>query len=255
MAASTGNETMPAEGASTQTVTGGAKPLHRFLRVEPKAVGVSVTAVLRMIHPPHSTCSVGVLTAEEQGSKVLIKSRTITALGNVQIVLMYMGSCLFMFGVPMKMDVLDNSTDLYSSFWLGILYFTCGVLYVLAEREPTKKIITASLALSIISTLGTIFAAVNFIKGLVPIYGPHYGFNFEDHNYTSMPQEEIAAEQHYMAIYSLEAVFLFNSLLGGVILITMTVFARMALRSTRTQVNHSAFLLQALLSLLTTPAP
>lgn len=40
-----------------------------------------------------------------------------------------------------------------------------------------------------------------------------------------------------ISLSGLEAVFLLNSLVGGVILITMSVFARMALRSTRTQVK------------------
>lgn len=40
-----------------------------------------------------------------------------------------------------------------------------------------------------------------------------------------------------MQLYSLEAVFLFHSLLAGVILIAMSVFARLALRSSHTQVK------------------
>ncbi|KAI4878645.1 hypothetical protein NFI96_006946, partial [Prochilodus magdalenae] len=113
---------------------------------------------------------------------------------------MYMGSCLFMFGVPLKMDVLGTSADLYSSFWLGILYFTCGVLYVLAEREPTKKIITASLALSIIATLGTIFAAIEFIKAMVQIsVSRFFRVSGEDYttNYTTTLQGVTAVDQHY----------------------------------------------------------
>ncbi|XP_017543168.1 uncharacterized protein si:ch1073-291c23.2 [Pygocentrus nattereri] len=190
MAARAGKEGSPAEGATTQTVTGGSKPLHRFLRAEPKTVG---------------------------------------------IVMILMGFGLFLFGIPLKTDTVDNLSDIYSSFWLGFLYLTCGVLYILAERKPTKKIVTASLALSIVSTLGSIFAAIDFIKAMVVIsYSRHYRlYNFYD--YENVTELEAVLEQRYTSIYSLEAVFLFHSLIGGGILIVMTVFSRMALRSSRTQ--------------------
>ncbi|KAL6466374.1 hypothetical protein MHYP_G00241780 [Metynnis hypsauchen] len=189
MASSAGKEGSPAEGATTQTVTGGSKPLHRFLRAEPKTVG---------------------------------------------IVMILMGSGLFLFGIPVEMDTLDNS-DIYSYFWLGILYFTCGVLYILAERQPTKKIVTASLALSIISILGSIFAAIDFIIVMVVISRSHQYHLYSYYGSENVTQLEAVAEQRYTAAYSLEAVFLFHSLIGGVILIIMTCFARMALRSSRTQ--------------------
>ncbi|KAL7855444.1 hypothetical protein AOLI_G00190480 [Acnodon oligacanthus] len=189
MAASAGKQGSPAEGATTQTVTGGSKPLHRFLRAEPKTVGIA---------------------------------------------LILMGCCLFMFGIPLKMEVLDNSSNLYSSFWLGILYFMCGVVYILAERGPTKKTVTASLALSIISILGSIFAAIDFIKGLV-FTSVSYRFRMYDLYSYNVTHLHSVVERHYTSVYSLEAVFLFHSLIGGVILIVMTVFARVALRSSRTQ--------------------
>ncbi|XP_072526554.1 uncharacterized protein [Salminus brasiliensis] len=152
------------------------------------------------------------------------------------VVMMFMGAGLFMFGIPLKMDIaMDTSADIYSSFWLGILYFTCGVLYILSERQPSKKIITASFALSILSTLGSIVASIDFITALSFSSYHHFfypNFYYEDEANQSNTE---AVMFHYMPIYSLEAVFLFNSLLGGIILIIMTVYARMALRSSRTQ--------------------
>ncbi|XP_027030384.2 uncharacterized protein si:ch1073-291c23.2 isoform X2 [Tachysurus fulvidraco] len=120
------------EGPSTQTA-GGTKPLHRFLRGEPKTVG---------------------------------------------IVLLFLGLCMFMFGIPLNGDDLDSSTDTYSPYWLGTMYFICGVLYIQSERNITKKIVMHC---------------------------------------------------------RLEAVFLFHSLVAGVILISMSVFARLALRSSQTK--------------------
>ncbi|TSP25434.1 Nucleolar RNA helicase 2 [Bagarius yarrelli] len=133
MDSNAGNEsTQRIEGPGTKT-TGGAKPLHRFLRGEPRTVG---------------------------------------------IVLLFLGLCLFLFGIPLKGDSMETSAESYSPFWLGTLYFICGVLYIQSERNTTKKI---------------------------------------------------------MQIYSLEAVFLFHSLVAGIILIAMSVFARLALRSSHTQ--------------------
>lgn len=185
-------ECLAVGGTTTQTTTGGAKPLHRFLRGEPKSVG---------------------------------------------IVMMFMGSCLFMFGIPLKMDTsAETNTDIYSSFWLGILYFICGLLYVLAEREPTKKIITASFALSILSTIGSAVAAIDFIVAMLfitHVHYNHYGYSYrQDGNYSKVAA---GGTSNYMPIYSLEAVFLFHTIIGVVILITMSIFARMALRSSRTQ--------------------
>uniref|UniRef100_A0A8B9R5U1 Si:ch1073-291c23.2 n=1 Tax=Astyanax mexicanus TaxID=7994 RepID=A0A8B9R5U1_ASTMX len=190
MDASAGNVCLPVGGTTTQTTTGGNKPLHRFLRAEPKIVG---------------------------------------------IVMMFMGSCMFIFAIPLKKDKGTKlNTNSYSYFWLGILYFISGLLYVLSERAPTKKIIMASFALSILSVLGTAVAAINFIS--VISFIPYYHFlHFEDAIYVNNSQHMASVRMHYMPIHSLYSIFLFHSLLGTVILITMSVFARMALRSTQTQ--------------------
>ncbi|KAK3523332.1 hypothetical protein QTP86_029496 [Hemibagrus guttatus] len=169
------------DNPSTQTA-GGSKPLHRFLRGEPKTVG---------------------------------------------IILLFIGLCLFLFGIPLKVDILETSSHSYSPFWLGILYFICGILYIQSERNTTKKIVTISLAFSIIALLGTIVAIIIFIQSL-DSYSHMYQYPYKDDN-------ETVTMQHYMQFYSMEAVLLSHSLVAGVILITMSVFARLALRSSNTQ--------------------
>ncbi|XP_060720359.1 membrane-spanning 4-domains subfamily A member 15 [Tachysurus vachellii] len=171
------------EGPSTQ-IAGGTKPLHRFLRGEPKTVG---------------------------------------------IVLLFLGLCMFLFGIPVNEDVLESSTDMYSPFWLGTMYFICGVLYIQSERNTTKKIVTISLAFSIISILGTIVGAIKFIKVLVLSSQLYIAQDYYNYNDTDLETE------HYVLHYRLEAVFLFHSLVAGVILISMSVFARLALRSSQSK--------------------
>ncbi|XP_051503449.1 uncharacterized protein si:ch1073-291c23.2 isoform X2 [Myxocyprinus asiaticus] len=165
------------------TVTGGSKPLHRFLRGEPKSIG---------------------------------------------IVLMMMGVCLFMFGINMQLDV-TNSADLYSPFWLGALFFICGLLYILSERNPSKKIITASFALSIVSTFGVICACMTFFRAIFE-QSMHWSYSNDTNT-----EEELYAKLHYKPIGIMEQVFLIHSLIGGMLLVTMSFFARSALRSSRTQ--------------------
>ncbi|XP_046699444.1 membrane-spanning 4-domains subfamily A member 4A [Silurus meridionalis] len=176
-----GNDPMQITGPSIQTA-GGTKPLHRFLRGEPRTVG---------------------------------------------IILLFLGLCLFLFGIPLKGGYLDTSSDSYCPFWLGILYFICGILYILSERNTTKKTVTISFAFSIIAILGTIVGVIIFSKGV-----------FSNHNYYMYYYHDNETEANmelYMQIHSIEGVFLFHSLLAGVILITMSVFARLALRSSHSQ--------------------
>ncbi|XP_066516054.1 membrane-spanning 4-domains subfamily A member 4D-like [Hoplias malabaricus] len=180
---------VPEVDATTQTNTGGIKPLHRFLRAEPKVVGV---------------------------------------------VMMFMGFCLFIFGIPLKTASESSSAYLYSSFWLGILYCTCGIFYTLAERSPSKKIVTVSLALSIISILGTVVAGFDFFRSMM---NPRMSQLYNDPDSLHTNNSELGSHvlQHYAAIYNLEVVFLSQSLIGFIILIVMSVFARLGLHSTRTQ--------------------
>ncbi|KAF4105374.1 membrane-spanning 4-domains subfamily A member 15-like isoform X2 [Onychostoma macrolepis] len=170
------------------TVTGGSKPVHRFLRGQPKSIGV---------------------------------------------VLVMMGIGLFMFGIPMNVDSdALTSVELLTPFWLGILFFICGLLYILSERNPSKKMITASFALSIISVIGVLPALVEFSRAISVIYYVLAGHNMHEN---STVAEELYAEQYYISVKNLELVFFCHSLTGGVLLVIMTFFARAALQSSRTQ--------------------
>ncbi|CAB1338547.1 unnamed protein product, partial [Coregonus sp. 'balchen'] len=181
-------------GANTTTV-GGSKPLHRFMRGEPKSIG---------------------------------------------IVMLFMGSSLFILGIPMRLDTLTSSADTFTAFWLGILFIIPGLLYVLAENNPSKQLVTASLALSIISMLGVTVAFFEFLKGIVEMrhvydYYDHYHY---DNNITASARVVVSVpwrKQHMYQLISLEAVFMYQSLVGMVLLIVMTTFARVALRSSMTQ--------------------
>ncbi|XP_056326855.1 uncharacterized protein LOC130239610 isoform X3 [Danio aesculapii] len=113
----------------------------------------------------------------------------------------------------------------------SIGFCICGLLYILSERNPSKKMITASLALSIVSTFGVIFAVLNISQ--------HISHNRwmlwfrQTHNRTET--ELLYMTQHYSAVEAMGCVFLCHSLIGGALLIIMTCFARAGLRSSNTQ--------------------
>ncbi|KAL0964675.1 hypothetical protein UPYG_G00327440 [Umbra pygmaea] len=184
-----------AVGPNTTTV-GSSKPLHRFIRAEPKSNG---------------------------------------------IVMLFMGSSLFIFAIPMKMSPVSTSAEHFAPFWLGILFIICGLLYLLTEKSPSKALVTASLALSIMSILGVVVAFFEFLKGLIHTYMGIVQHNSQyylslDETETSRNNEEFSwRTYHTNQLFCLEAIFMCQSLLSVVILIVMTAFAKAALQSSRTQ--------------------
>nr|XP_046207923.1 membrane-spanning 4-domains subfamily A member 4A-like isoform X1 [Oncorhynchus gorbuscha] len=174
---------------------GGSKPLHRFIRGEPKSIG---------------------------------------------IVMLFMGSSLFLLAIPMRMDPLESSAENFTSFWLGILFIICGLLYVFTEKNTSKQLVTASLALSIISILGVTVAFFEFLKGILNMQYYHYRYYYSYYDdITNSTRVDVPWRKHHTGqLLSLEAVFMYQSLVGMVFLIMMTAFARAALRSSKTQVKY-----------------
>ncbi|XP_052469738.1 uncharacterized protein LOC128026526 isoform X3 [Carassius gibelio] len=121
----------------------------------------------------------------------------------------------------------------------SIGFFICGLLYILSERNPSKKIITASLALNIISIIGVLIALLEFSRVIVEINSiveGHYEGYYEGQMYENQTgMEKLYARQHYMFVRDMELVFCCHSVIGGVLLVTMSFFARAALKSSRTQ--------------------
>ncbi|PWA29075.1 hypothetical protein CCH79_00006143, partial [Gambusia affinis] len=176
---------------TTQDFTlGGNKPLHRFLRCQPKAIGTVMLVI--------------------GASSVIV---AIATSSDVYILHMWMV-------IPPEI-------------FMGILLTICGILYIVTQHRPTKKTVTISFALSIVSTLGgfwTIFVMlINF-----HIY---YGYSSDDeHSNDTATANEIPSASHIDIMgLTLEAVFLLYSFVGTIIFITMSVLAGAALRSTKTQ--------------------
>ncbi|KAI1894601.1 hypothetical protein AGOR_G00117450 [Albula goreensis] len=174
------------------TEVGGTKPLHRFLKGQPKTIGV---------------------------------------------VMLFFGGALFIFGIPYNSDASFGGNYSFCPFWMGIMFIICGILYVLSEHSPTKKLVTASLALSIVSTIAVVVALLEFLPDMVAMHSHLYGWDhygsFYENDTMEISEEHSKNNMLFLMLYTL--VFTFYCVLGGVILIVMATFARTALKSTKTQ--------------------
>ncbi|XP_034431385.1 uncharacterized protein si:ch1073-291c23.2 isoform X1 [Hippoglossus hippoglossus] len=171
------------------TTVGGSKPLHRFMKGQPKTIGV---------------------------------------------VVLVLGSSFFIISIAMLDDLPDEPMWKINPAVIiqGILFIMCGIMYILTEHNPTKKTVTISLALSIVSILATLWTDLHILPDLVHShYYRHYAYN-----YNITETEEGLWTEHYEDMgKSLEGIFVFYSSAGAIILIVMSTLAGAALRSTKSQ--------------------
>ncbi|KAL6113289.1 uncharacterized protein ACO6RY_11614 [Pungitius sinensis] len=166
------------------TAVGGIKPLHRFIKGQPKIVG---------------------------------------------IIALVLGSSFFLLAIAITPENLaligENDPSL---FLLGTMFILCGILYILTEHNPTKKKVTISLALSIVTIL---WVCWTLSRTLLFLINHRFGFPaFSEDDTTDgsyLRSEEVAA--------IVEGICLIYSVLGAVIFIVMSCLAVASLRSTKSQ--------------------
>ncbi|KAM7014904.1 uncharacterized protein LKV04_012326 [Tautogolabrus adspersus] len=107
------------------TSVGGTKPLHRFIKGQPKIIGVIVLIL---------------------GSSFFIPCISLLFLTHVFRI---------MWGI------------IPSGIVLGSLFITCGILFILTQHNPTKKTVTMSLALSIMTVLGICWTTLNILPDII----------------------------------------------------------------------------------------
>ncbi|XP_053291033.1 uncharacterized protein LOC128451152 isoform X3 [Pleuronectes platessa] len=136
---------------------GGSKPLHRFMKGQPKAIGV---------------------------------------------VVLVLGSSFFIISVAMAKELFNEPlwrTDA-PVIIQGILFIICGIMYILAEHNPTKK---------------------------TTHYYRHYVYGHKEEGLWRSDFEAMGR--------SLEWIFVFYTFVSAIILIVMSTLAGAALRSTKSQ--------------------
>ncbi|XP_060924631.1 uncharacterized protein LOC132998904 [Limanda limanda] len=172
--------------ASLQGSTvGGSKPLHRFMKGQPKTIGV---------------------------------------------VVLVLGSSFFIISAAMTEELFNEPPWRInpSGFIQAILLIICGIMYILTEHNPTKKTVTISLALSIVSILATLWTDLHILPELIHSHVYMH--------YTSTETGEGLWSTHYEAMdRSLEWIFVFYTFVAAIILIVMSTLAGAALRSAKSQ--------------------
>ncbi|KAI4830878.1 hypothetical protein KUCAC02_002479 [Chaenocephalus aceratus] len=161
------------------TTVGGSKPLHRFIKRQPKTIMVLVLGL--------SFFNVSITTTPEY----------------------------------------SMWTAIPPGFMLGTLFVICGTLYIVTEHIPTKKTVTISLALSIVSILVACWTMLHIVPTIASTYLHRHEYNHE----TSDTSSSSFAD---MELY-VEIIFLFYSIVGAVTLIVMSCLAVSALRSTKSE--------------------
>ncbi|XP_033972031.1 uncharacterized protein LOC117471272 isoform X1 [Trematomus bernacchii] len=167
------------------TTVGGSKPLHRFIKRQPKTVGIMVL-VLGL-----SFFNVTIMTTPEYSRHTMW-------------------------------------TAFPPGFMLGTLFVICGTMYIVTEHIPTKKTVTISLALSLVSILVACWTTLHIVPMMASTY--HYRHYQHIDDYYTYSISSFAVMELFV-----EIIFLFYSIAGAVTLIVMSCLAVSALRSTKTE--------------------
>ncbi|XP_078016819.1 uncharacterized protein LOC117259733 isoform X2 [Epinephelus lanceolatus] len=83
------------------------------------------------------------------------------------IVVLILGSSFFIFCTSMMLVHYNQISPLQPGIVLAILYLVCGSLYIVTENKPTKKTVTMSLALSIVSLLASCWIIFLYLPNII----------------------------------------------------------------------------------------
>ncbi|KAI4819307.1 hypothetical protein KUCAC02_004560 [Chaenocephalus aceratus] len=109
-------------------------------------------------------------------------------------------------------------------FWQGTLFLVCGSMSIYTELRPSKKMVTVCLSMYVVSLLGII----------VSLYYKMRLFSYL--TYLMLYRGEYLSPQRLDQIFAIEALLFTCSLFVAGLLIFLCVIARLALKSTRTQI-------------------
>ncbi|XP_041653372.1 membrane-spanning 4-domains subfamily A member 4D-like [Cheilinus undulatus] len=144
------------------------------------------------------------------------------------IVILIFGCAEILMGFHLASEDLTNSFKIYIPFWQGILFLVCGSLSIYTEIHPSKKMVTVSLAMYVVSLLGLLVSCGFRIVSFTEYEELSWGYSYRDKDHWDVYRTN--------QIYGIEGLLFTSSLCVLVMLIFLCVIARLALRSTRTQV-------------------
>ncbi|XP_053176558.1 uncharacterized protein LOC128360198 isoform X2 [Scomber japonicus] len=156
-------------------------------------------------------------------------------IASLRIVVLVLGVSFIIISAALQIDTIGHITTVFPpGFLLGTLYILCGLLYILTEHNPTKKKVTMSLALSIVTILGAFWTIMTKLPHIVHMHYMRHD-EYLEVNSTEIEEASWASDYEDMGI-TVEAIFVFYCFVGAIIFIVMSILAGAALRSTNSQV-------------------
>ncbi|XP_071313629.1 membrane-spanning 4-domains subfamily A member 15-like [Trachinotus anak] len=144
------------------------------------------------------------------------------------IVILIFGCAELLMGFQLASENVSTSYGIYIPFWQGALFLVCGNLSIYTEIHPSKKMVTVCLAMYVISILGIIISSCHRIYCF-----SHYVFLASSARYKT---EKEWAYSRVEQLFGVEGLLFASSLCVSVLLMFLCTIARLALKSTRTQV-------------------
>ncbi|KAM6952238.1 B-lymphocyte antigen CD20-like [Lycodopsis pacificus] len=136
------------------------------------------------------------------------------------IVILIFGCAEILMGFVLSHEGDDTSYSIYIPFWQGALFLACGNLSIYTEMNPSKKMVTVCLAMYVLSILGVVVSAPFRLRCMLHIRYLRHGYHSEDHS----------------QLVGVESLLFTSSLCVSVLLIFLCAVARLALKSTSTQI-------------------
>ncbi|XP_061786404.1 uncharacterized protein [Nerophis lumbriciformis] len=139
------------------------------------------------------------------------------------------GCAELIMGCILFRQTVTNSSDIYVPFCQGALFLTCGILSVYTGACPSKKMVTVCLSMYVMSILGVMVSCCYRIHCFVfyayisrqPLVDSQWGYS------------------EVMQLFATECILFTFSACVAVLLIFLSAVARLALKSTNTQLKKS----------------
>ncbi|XP_029918372.1 membrane-spanning 4-domains subfamily A member 4D-like [Myripristis murdjan] len=141
------------------------------------------------------------------------------------IVVLIFGCAELLMGFQMAKDKLENSTKIYVPFWQGALFLICGNLSIYTGVHPSKRMVTVCLAMYVVSILGILLSLGIRIWSIC--YLLHLLWRYWSRTW---------AQREATQLLMVEVVLFISTFCVSVLLIFLSAKARLALKSTHTQV-------------------
>ncbi|XP_076595358.1 uncharacterized protein LOC143325875 [Chaetodon auriga] len=147
------------------------------------------------------------------------------------IVIVIFGCAELLMGFNLATENTVTSYGIYIPFWQGLLFLVCGNLSIYTEVHPSKKMVTVCLAMYVVCLLGIVVSVVYRIYCLT-----HYSYLRYRASWRSDWSDDEWLLHRVEQLFGVEGILFTSSLCVSVLLIFLCAVARLALKSTRTQV-------------------